>query len=149
MKALLVIDVQSCYMEKYEDDLLGKINQRIRTAQNEQECIIYVRNTKRLRSGKKTAEFAEGLSVVSEHIFCKEHADAFSNKQLSDLLEQKEVKEVEIIGVDGNFCVAASAAGAKKLGYQVFLRLECIGVQNSFRFFHTKQVLLKKGIFFK
>ena len=149
MKALLVIDVQNCYMEKYEDELLEKINRRIRVAENEQECIVYIQNTKCLRSGKKTAEFAEGLVIASEHIFCKEHANAFSNEQLSAFLERKEVKEIEIIGVDGNFCVAASAAGAKKLGYHVSLNIGCIGTQNSSRFFHTKQVLSKKGIIFK
>lgn len=146
MKALIVIDIQNGYIEKYEACLLQRINQRIQAAKDAQEYIIYIKNTKLLRSGNKTEELAIGLVILSNIIFCKEQANAFSCKELTEFLIQNHINEVEIIGIDGNSCIAASARGAKELGYQVSLPLECIGIHNNLRFQKTRQMLVEKGI---
>ena len=146
MRAQVVIDVQDGYIEKYEDGLLKSINQRIADAKELQEHIVYIKNIKMLRSGKKTAELAKGLAVVSDVVFSKEQANAFACEELLKFLGQNNINEVEIIGVDGNSCVAVSAMGAKKLGYKVSMRLECIGRRNIERFQHTIEELRGKGI---
>lgn len=56
MKALLVVDVQEPCLSKYEASLLEKINRRILEAQ----AIIYIKNTRRLRRGQVTDNFARG-----------------------------------------------------------------------------------------
>ena len=59
MKALLVIDVQKTYISKYEANIVQKINERIIEAQKNQYDIVYIKNTKKLRSGMVTDEYGE------------------------------------------------------------------------------------------
>lgn len=64
MKALLVIDIQASYITRYENDILQRINERIIEAQKSQYDIVYVKNTKKLRSGMVTDEFAAQLFLA-------------------------------------------------------------------------------------
>ena len=146
MKALLIVDVQASYFGRYDASLLARINRRILEAQEQKQEIIYIQNTKRLRSGVFTDDFADGLLVATDHIFRKEQADSFSCKALLDDLESKGVLDVEIIGIDGNSCVSASAKGAIQKGYTVSLNLSCIGVANPQRFEKTKKKLSAMGV---
>ena len=134
MKALLVIDVQDEYMKKYDENLLAGINQRIQYFSEQQQLIIYIQNVKKLRSGKVVSKLTKELIVCSLYIIRKESASAFSNAELQSLLEAEKVTEIEMVGVDGCACVAATAADAQKLGYKVFLPCNYIGVQNKERF---------------
>ncbi|MBE5851795.1 MAG: isochorismatase family protein [Lachnospiraceae bacterium] len=61
-------------------------------------------------------------------------------------MEEHEVNNLEIIGVDGNYCVASTALDAKKPGYSVKLLCNAIGVQNKKRFEQKKEILFKNGI---
>jgi|GEM_PF-6621761 len=70
MKALLVIDIQKSYISKYETDIVQKINERIIEAQKHQYDIVYIKNTKKLRSGTVTDEFADELFLVSILLSC-------------------------------------------------------------------------------
>lgn len=54
--------------------------------------------------------------------------------------------EIEIVGVDGNSCVASTAMDAQQCGYQVTLQCQYIGIQNVERFEQRKLVLSEKGI---
>ena len=146
MKALLVIDVQPGYVERYDEGLISRINQRIQDAAAHKELIIYVKNTKKLKSGMQTNGLAEDLDVRSPHILCKEAAIAFSNRELIGLLSQNQVREVALVGIDGNSCIFHSAMDAKNHGYGVTLPLACIGVQNTQRFEKSKEALIQKGI---
>lgn len=146
MKALLVIDVQDSYMKRYEPNLLEQINKCIKNAYNNQYNIIYVKNTKRLRSGSVTEKLADGLDVISDLVFCKEQANAFTSEEIIMDLQSKNISEVEIIGIDGNSCVAASAKGAAKMGFHTTINLDCVGVSNLQRFETTKEQLLKLGV---
>ncbi len=146
MKALLVIDVQKEYMEKYEDNLLSKINQRIQHFIDNQELVIYVKNIRKLRSSTMSYEFADGLNVCSPYVIYKENASVFSVNELPNILSQNSVSKIEIIGIDGNSCVASSAAEGCKLGYEVILPCKYIGVQNSERFCKKKEDLAKIGV---
>lgn len=145
-KALLVIDVQKEHMKKYDEGLLFRINQRIQHSVENNELIIYVKNIKKLRNETVTYEFEDRLKVCSEYILFKDKASAFSNKELHNILGQSSVSEVEIIGIDGNSCVASTAMDAQKAGYKVILSCEYIGVQNPERFEAKKSALSEKGI---
>ena len=134
MKALLVIDLQEGYVEKYDNRLLSYINKRIQDAVINHEVIIYIKNTKKLRSGDKTNRLAEQLKVCSKYIICKKSASAFSNDDLLDILKQNQVTDIEIVGIDGNSCIACSAMDALRYGYRVVLPCTYIGVQNAERF---------------
>lgn len=86
--ALLVVDVQKEYIERYEDDLLKRINQRIEKAIADSEIVIYIENIKVLRHQEKKPPFADELRIASGHIFSKKKASAFSNIELVNFLEE-------------------------------------------------------------
>ncbi len=146
MKALLVIDIQKTYISKYEVNIVQKINERIIEAQKNRYDIVYIKNTKKLRSGMVTDEFAEELILASDNVFCKMQADAFSSEELVSYLKAKSISEIEMMGVDGNSCIKASAKGAVKSGFHVSILLNCVGVSNLPRFEKTKEELEKIGV---
>ena len=146
MKALLVIDIQNSYISRYETDMVQRINERIIEAQKHRYDIVYIKNTKRLRSETVTDEFADELFLASDNVFCKDRADAFSSEELVSYLNSQKITEVEIIGVDGNSCIKASAKGAVKCGFLVSILLSCVGVSNLPRFEKTKENLEKSGV---
>ena len=146
MKALLVIDIQKEYVKKYKDSLVSDINVRIQQAIQNQELVVYVKNVRNLKSGKESYEFAEGLNVCSSYCIYKEKASVFSDHTLIEILQQNNISAIEIIGIDGNCCVARSAIDAKKLGYQVIVPCNYVGVQNIQRFEKNKKDWIKQGI---
>lgn len=152
MRALFVIDMQEEYVGKgnrygYDTStLISRVNERIHKAQNDNELIIYIKNRKNLRSGVKSSELADGLSVLSEHIFYKDKSSVFSNNEVLHLLKESGIKEIETIGVDGNCCVASSAKEAASLGYVVVFPCIYIGVKNPDQFSTKKAMLIKQGI---
>ncbi|MGN1304654.1 MAG: isochorismatase family protein [Oscillospiraceae bacterium] len=93
--------------------------------------------------------FACGLLVKTDNVFCKEQADLFSSEELLAFLKSKNISDVEIIGIDGNSCISASAKGAIKKGYVVSVDLDCIGVANPLRFEKTKETLSVMGVILK
>ena len=146
MKALMVVDVQEPCFFKYDSSLLERINQRILEALAQAQKIVYIQNTKRLRSGRITDDFAAKLLVLSEHVFSKEQADAFTSAKLLAFLQSERISEVELVGIDGNSCISASAQGAIQKGYAVSVNLSCTGVANPLRFERTKAVLSSLGV---
>lgn len=86
MKALLIIDVQKEYMAKYPKILLKKINKRIIKGEEDKEIIIYIKNIRRLRSGDNMYDFPKEIKVVSNNIFYKAGASAFTNDELLNFL---------------------------------------------------------------
>ena len=146
MKALLVIDIQKSYTAKYETDIVQRINERIMETQKLQYDIVYIKNTKKLRCGMVTDEFADELILASDNVFCKKQASAFSSKELISYLNSKSISEIEMIGVDGNSCIKASAKGAVKCGFIVSIALSCVGVSNLLQFEKTKENLEKSGV---
>lgn len=148
MKALLVIDIQKSYISRYNHNLLSKINERILEAEKNHWDIVYIKNIKRLRNRTLTEEFADGLAVLSDNVFCKNEANAFSSLNLLSFLQSKSIKELEILGVDGNSCIKASVKGAIDCGFSVMVPLDSIGVINQNRFENTKDLFTKLGVIF-
>ena len=144
MNGLIVIDVQKSYMTKYETDLLERMNRQIDLAKKNQYDIVYIKNTKMLRRGAVTDEFADELNIVSYN----EKSDAFSSEQLISYLNSRNISTVELIGVDGNSCIKASAKGAVKNDFKVSIALNCAGITNSELFDKTKEQLKKIGVRF-
>ncbi len=146
MKAIVVVDMQEDYVKQYEQDLLNRVNERIIRAKKNDELIVYIKNTKVLRSGAFTSEFLPELQILSTAIFCKEKASIFSNENIIIWLKDNKITEIEIIGVDGNSCIAISAIEAHKRGYDVILPCRYIGIKNKDRFLEKKEELRKTGI---
>lgn len=145
-KALLVVDVQEEYIQRYEDSLLERINQRIQRALVDSELIIYIENIKVLRHNEKKSPFADGLYIASAHVFSKKKASAFSNTELVDFLKENGIIHLEIIGVDGNHCVFSTAKESKKYIPVVTVNCNCVGVRNRQRFEKTRETLSQSGV---
>lgn len=149
---VIVIDMQADYIgekskhQYYSQSLIDKINNRIDTAAKQDEIIIYVKNVGRRNKEPYICEFVDGLSVVSDFIVEKEKASIFSNTTLLDILKRNEIINIEIIGIDGNCCVASSAIDASKLGFCVKLPLDYIGIKSEDRFRKTREKLLKANV---
>lgn len=149
MKSLLIIDIQKEYMESYPYELIDKINNKIFKSGKEKYLIIYVKNIRRLKSGNKIYDFTDNLNICSDNILFKDKASAFTNKELEILLKNNNITEIEIIGVDGNGCVASTAKDAVKLGYKTTLLCDYIGIKNRKRFETNKEKLKDMGIIIK
>ena len=145
-KALLVVDVQEEYTKRYEDGLLKCINQRIEKAVADSELVIYIENIKVLGFKEKKSPFATGLCIASNYVFNKKKASAFSNFELVTFLEKKGINSLEIVGVDGNFCVFSTAKEGKKHFNSVIVNCACVGVMNEQRFEKVKETLCQLGV---
>ena len=86
-------------------------------------------------------DFGEEDEEATDNMFCKDKADAFSSEELISYLKSKSISEIEMIGVDGNLCINASAKGAVKCGFFLSILLSCVGVSNLPRFEKQKKTL--------
>ncbi len=143
-KAVLVIDMQNiCVGDshakffKYNNEkLIAAVNTVIK--ENEGNSIIYILNIMednfinkflpfKAFDGSESVALVNSLEVVSDYIFKKYKGDAFTNPKLKEKLDELNVDEVEVIGIDGGGCVALTALGAIKAGYKVTINSTAIG----------------------
>lgn len=153
MKCLLVIDMQEEYVGSFRnaklypyqaDELINSINHKI--AEYPKDSVVYIVNRFSWEIGRKPKKLVEGLSVVSDNLFEKRKASCFSNSQFLEYLKKKKVSELELVGVDGNYCVGASALGGIKYQYKIFLNEPLVGIGNPQKFNKTKNLLKQKGV---
>ncbi len=143
-KALLVLDMQNvCVGENHADffkydtnNLIASVNRVIKA--NEGNPVIYILNIMKDNlisklipfkafDGTENAALVDSLDVVSDYMFKKYKGDAFTNPMLKAKLDELNVTELEIVGLDGGGCVALTALGAIKTGYKVTLNTNAIG----------------------
>lgn len=155
MKYLLVVDVQEDYTgaqrdkQRYPydvDALLINVNKKIAMYPNDN--VIYIKNRFFFERQNKDKELNRRLKVVSNYIFTKNRTSIFTNKDFRKFISDKSITELEIVGVDGNYCVKAAVIGAVKAGYNVNLDEECIGTGNSKKYKKTKNIFQKLGVTF-
>ena len=152
MKALIVIDMQDEYVGKdrnqkrfpYDSErLIKNINMRIDEYERNRDLVMYVKNK---RKTDRASDLVDGLRLASELVFEKDRASCFSNSSLLAYLTDKEVREIELAGVDGNSCVGISALDGIRYGFTICLSLPCIGIANEERFNLTREKLLEAKI---
>lgn len=155
MKCLLVIDVQEDYvgdsrnikMYPYKaKKLIHCINDKILEYPN--ESVIYIVNRFFWEIGRKPKELVDGLFVISNNVFEKRKASCFSNKKLLEYLEKIKASELELVGVDGNYCVGASAIDGISNQYKILFNESLIGIGNYSKFKKTKRKLEANGVIF-
>ena len=143
-KALLVIDMQNVFVGKNHNKMFNYNHEELIFNANKlidsypEDSVFYIINIMKknlinifapfkVYEGTKEAEIAEEINVVSDLIFKKYKSDAFTNKALLERLRQDNIREVEIIGVDGGGCVANTALGAIRNGFKVVINNQCVG----------------------
>ncbi|MDP4093099.1 MAG: isochorismatase family cysteine hydrolase [Bacillota bacterium] len=143
-KAVFVIDMQNICVGnnhhkffKYDNEkLITSVNAVI--SKNEGNAIIYIKSIMKdnfinklapfkAYDGTENVELVESMKVVSDYVFKKYSGNAFTNPELKNKLDELNINEVEIVGVDGGGCIALTALGAIKAGYRVILNTNAIG----------------------
>ena len=124
---LLVINMQEFYVGKgrnkklfdYKgvDKLIDDINKRISAYEPEEVFYIKTIGKGLFKGGLPKDHTAEAdlvtkLKTVSRNVYLKSKPDAFTNDALGDFLRARNVKTVEIVGVDGGVDVGATALSA-------------------------------------
>ncbi len=152
MKALIIIDMQEAYVGQsrnlkrhpYDaDGLIKNINSKIADYKQRGDTVIYIKNKGKLAD---VSGFVKGLDVASDLCFTKARASCFSNTELISYLEDYSISELELVGVDGNYCIGMSATQGANKGYRIYVALSCVGVGNQDRFQLTKDKMLKAGV---
>ncbi len=154
-KALLVIDMQNDYlwsrrkeMFTYDtDNLVTNVNNAIESYKEKGFDIIYIKHIlPKIMwgvgfsiKGTEGAELYEGVNIVSDYCFEKNHSDTFTAKAFSEFVKEKNYNELFLCGLDECGCVGATAKGAVKAGIKVKMITDCIG-----RRFPEKKVQAKR-----
>jgi Amidases related to nicotinamidase len=155
MKCLLVIDMQEDYVGNTRNirmypynakELIYSINEKISKYPN--ESVIYIVNRFFWEIGKNPKSLVDGLSVISNNVFEKRKASCFSNKQLLEYLRKINASELELVGVDGNYCVGSSAIDGIAKQYKILFNESLIGIGNYSKFKKMKKKLQKIGVIF-
>jgi nicotinamidase-related amidase len=138
-KALLVIDVQPAFMgdrTRYpkQDEVIARINAMQQQAQADSVVIVHIRQEfngilgtlmskmflkGKGREGQPGTEMDSRILPLAAVAFPKHIGDAFSNPDLQKFLNQHEVNELVLTGMDAEFCVHQTAQGALNRGYKV------------------------------
>lgn len=155
MRFLLIIDMQEDYTGEnrnrkrfpYDiEPLIDNVNNRIDSYSREH--IVYIKNQFFWESPKREKSLSKGMNVVSNQIFTKRNNNSFKNIEFANFLREKNVTELEIIGIDGNYCVKATAIAASKAGYEVFLNENCIGIADTKKYRKSKMKMKRIGVRF-
>ena len=129
-KALLVVDIQEdCtgkilkppfLYQKDSETFISKLNTIIDEANSDGVLVIYMTMNSKMED-TPGAKLDARLKVVNNNVFLKDNLDAFlsSNHKFEKfLMDNKEIKELYIIGLDATLCVNETAKDAVKKGYK-------------------------------
>lgn len=142
VSALLVIDLQQDTIANpaYQntDQLLKKIQQELATAKDAGIEIIYIKqvfkanpldfilSTGKYQKNQKGSELIADLYETPSKVFTKSRNDAFSAKEFTDYLEDRQITDLVIVGADISACISATSLGARNRGYSVQLVTDAI-----------------------
>ena len=131
-KAFIVIDMQKDYlwdkrkaMFIYDSKkLVENVNSAIKSYTEKGYDIIYVKHIlpKVLWGvgfsikGSEGAELYDGLDIVSDFCFEKNHSNSYTSKAFRNHMKSTGYEEVILAGLDECGCVGATAKGAAKTG---------------------------------
>jgi nicotinamidase/pyrazinamidase len=153
-KFVIVLDVQQNWTDnslpdKASEEMLKSINKVIE--QTSPDKVIYVKSpvaattlSVSFKGIKVDTVFADGfdknLLVVNSNIFEKKEGDAFTVKELTDFLKQKNAKEIIITGLLAEKCIYKTALGGISRDYDIYIIPEAIGSKSE----KSKEKIIKK-----
>lgn len=134
--ALVVLDIQEGYVGTAARQpvtappahgMLATVNRLIDRAGETGMEVAYIRQVfannlfVRLHGGGRLGRVIidRRIKVINGNDFEKDRTDAFSNRQFEQLLIDRQVNELFLVGVDAAYCVYYTALGALQRGYRV------------------------------
>lgn len=134
-RALLIIDMQEALALQHDQEV-DEITKKINTLLNQypNDHIVYIRHLEEGSEFDKEAETSKlyhKLKRVNDHIIEKYHHSAFFQTSLQKQLEEKNIKNIDIVGYQIEYCVDATIKMGFYLGYNVTVHSDMIGTFNS------------------
>lgn len=135
-KALIILDLQEGYVGTAvrqpvtappPHGMLATVNLLIDRAAETGMEVAYIRQVfgnnlfVRLHGGRRQGRVIvdRRIKVINGNDFEKNRTDAFSNRNFEQLLIDRQVNELFLVGVDAAYCVYYTALGALQRGYRV------------------------------
>ena len=155
MRFLLIIDMQEDYTgEKrnkkifpYDiENLIDNINHRIDSYSK--ECVVYIKNQFFWEPKKREKLLSKEMNLVSNQTFTKRNTNAFINIKFNKYIKEKKINKFKIISIDGNYFVKKRGIDPLKIGYEVFLNENCIGIADTKKYEKSKTKMERMGIKF-
>jgi nicotinamidase/pyrazinamidase len=145
--ALIVLDLQEGYSGTNTRQpvtippatgLILTVNRLIQMAEVSGMEVAYIRQVfgnnlfVRLHGGTKQGKVVidRRVKVINNNDFEKNRTDAFSNRQFDQLLRDRQVNHLYLVGVDAAFCVYYTALGALNRGYKVTVVTDAVRSRN-------------------
>ena len=165
--AILLIDLQTIFWESgpYDEESKFKaqsaIEAEVLQAQDAGSPVIAIRQEWSILStkiiakllmkgqaiaGSKAIELAVPFADMANHTLTKRVQDAFETGKLDVLLEQLDVGTLRILGLDGNYCVAKTAQGARQRGFDVAIVTAGVLVGNPAKYKSVLNTLNAAGV---
>ena len=135
-RALVVLDIQEGYTgtdsrqpvtASPPQGLIATVNRLIERAAAAGVEVVYIRQVfsnnffVRLHGGRQQGRVVidRRIKVINRNDFAKNRTDAFSSRPFEQLLIDRQVNELYLVGVDAAYCVYSTALGALQRGYRV------------------------------
>lgn len=88
------------------------------------------------------SKLVTGLDVVSDFVFDKKRQSYFSNRSLRKFIKEKDISSIEMVGIDGSYCVGKSALEGRNIGLSIAISQTGVGISNKAKFVKMKRRLL-------
>lgn len=86
------------------------------------------------------------IKIVSQNYFEKQFTSAFRNSNLVKFMKKNEVSKIELVGVDNNECIFKTARSAVKIGLNVIIPSNSIGIINNEKYSRITNKLKSIGV---
>jgi nicotinamidase-related amidase len=119
--------------------MIFTVNRLIDKAAGSGMEVVYIRQVfsnnlfVRLHGGRRQGRVVidRRIKIINGNDFEKNRTDAFSNRQFEQLLIDRNVGELYLVGVDAAYCVYYTALGALNRGYKVTVVKDAVMSRNS------------------
>jgi nicotinamidase-related amidase len=126
---LLVVDVQTALIEEHpynESKVIANIKDLIETARLSQTEVIYVRHSDGV--GEELEPNTRGWQIYheiapeqGERIFDKHYNSAFLKTGLKEYLDEKQIKNIILVGMQTEYCIDTTCKVAFEYGYKIII----------------------------
>jgi len=128
MKALCIIDVQNAMIQGNNpvyrsNEVLHNIKELIDKARKQLVPIIYVQHNEEGSEFQKGLDSWEIVDMIKPNkddpIVHKTYSDSFKDTNLKEILDQYNINELIVVGMQTDYCVNATSLRANELDYDV------------------------------
>ncbi len=166
-KALLIIDAQEDFIgekrnkQRFDfedvDKLINNINEKIIFYEKNKDIVVYIVNVlpnnflykkffRYTLVGTKGAKLDKRITIISQNYFEKQFGSAFRNNNLVKFIKKNEINKIEMVGVDINGCIFKTAKSAVKIGLNVTISSDSIGIINTKKYIRISNKLKSIGV---